>query len=51
MRRLKTGPFPPLAKFAARFGLVEWKADPALPVTVGNLEPEAQVRSPLRGEM
>ncbi|MEK7221145.1 MAG: alpha-2-macroglobulin, partial [candidate division NC10 bacterium] len=28
---VKTDPFPPLAKFSARFGIVEWKADPALP--------------------
>jgi alpha-2-macroglobulin len=32
-----TGEFPPLAKFAARFGIIE-KADPVLPVTVRNLE-------------
>jgi uncharacterized protein YfaS (alpha-2-macroglobulin family) len=37
-----TDPFPPLAKFSARFGIVEWKADPALPVTLRNLEPEVQ---------
>jgi len=43
--QVKTGPFPPLAKFAARFGIVEWKADPALPVTIRKLEPETLVRS------
>ena len=32
-----TGEFPPLAKFAARFGIIE-SADPVLPVTVRNLE-------------
>ncbi|MBI3246302.1 MAG: alpha-2-macroglobulin [Deltaproteobacteria bacterium] len=42
---VKTGAFPPLAKFAARFGIVEWKADPVLPVTVRNLEEEVQTRS------
>lgn len=42
---VKTGPFPPLAKFAARFGIVEWNAAPALPVTIRNLEPETLVRS------
>jgi hypothetical protein len=42
---VKTGPFPPLAKFAARFGIVEWKADPTLPVTIRNLEAETLVRS------
>jgi uncharacterized protein YfaS (alpha-2-macroglobulin family) len=36
---VKTDPFPPLAKFSARFGILEWKADPALPVTLRNLEP------------
>jgi alpha-2-macroglobulin len=34
--------FPPLAKFAARFGIVEWKSDPTLPVTLRNIEPEVQ---------
>lgn len=42
---VKTGPFPPLAKFAARFGIVEWTADPTLPVTIRNLEAETLVRS------
>jgi uncharacterized protein YfaS (alpha-2-macroglobulin family) len=37
---LKTGPFPPLAKFAARFGILESQADPALPVTIRNLDPQ-----------
>jgi hypothetical protein len=32
--------FPPLAKFPARFGIIEANADPALPVTVRNLEPQ-----------
>ena len=32
-----TGEFPPLAKFSARFGIIE-KADSVLPVTVRNLE-------------
>jgi uncharacterized protein YfaS (alpha-2-macroglobulin family) len=41
---VKTDPFPPLAKFSARFGIVEWKADPALPVTLRNLEPQVQAR-------
>jgi uncharacterized protein YfaS (alpha-2-macroglobulin family) len=35
---VKTDAFPPLAKFAARFGIIE-EADPVLPVTVRNLEP------------
>ena len=37
---IETGPYPPLAKFAARFGILEAKADPALPITVRNLGPE-----------
>src|SRR5256885_15739220 len=41
---IKTGPFPPLAKFSARFGIIEWKADPTLPVTLRNLEPEVQAK-------
>ena len=37
---------PPLAKFAARFGIVELHGDPALPVTVRNLEPNILRRAP-----
>jgi hypothetical protein len=36
---VRTDPAPPLAKFAARFGIVELNADPALPITVRNVEP------------
>lgn len=36
---LRTDQFPPLAKFSARFGIIE-QADPVLPVTVRNLEAE-----------
>lgn len=35
---VKTAGYPPLAKFAARFGMIE-SAHPYLPVTVRNLEP------------
>ncbi len=42
--QVKTEPFPPLAKFAARFGIIEWKADPTLPVTLRNLEPQVKAR-------
>lgn len=35
---VKTDAAPPLAKFAARFGLLELNADPALAVTVRNVE-------------
>jgi alpha-2-macroglobulin len=38
---VRTSGEPPLAKFASRFGIIEAKADPTLPVTVRNLEPEA----------
>src|SRR5262249_2812098 len=38
---VRTGGDPPLAKFASRFGIIGAKADPTLPVTVRNLEPEA----------
>ena len=41
---VKTDPFPPLAKFSARFGIIESKADPALPVTLRNLEPEVRAQ-------
>jgi len=40
---VKTGAFPPLAKFSARFGILE-RADPVLPVTLRRLEPEVQAR-------
>jgi len=35
--QVTTGKFPPLAKFSARFGIVE-SSDPMLPITVRNLE-------------
>lgn len=41
---VKIAPFPPLARFAARFGLLEAKADPALPLTVRRLEPSVVAR-------
>jgi uncharacterized protein YfaS (alpha-2-macroglobulin family) len=40
-----TGELPPLAKFNARFGIVESRAGAALPVTLRNLEPEARART------
>jgi uncharacterized protein YfaS (alpha-2-macroglobulin family) len=36
---VRTDEFPPLAKFSARFGIIE-QSDPVLPVTVRNLEPQ-----------
>ncbi len=41
---VKTAEFPPLVKFAARFGIIESKGDAALPVTVRNLEPQVRTR-------
>jgi alpha-2-macroglobulin len=41
---VRTDKYPPLAKFAARFGILELKSDPALPVTLRNLEPEVKAR-------
>jgi uncharacterized protein YfaS (alpha-2-macroglobulin family) len=38
---VKTDSYPPLAKFSARFGILE-KEDPVLPVTLRNLEPEVR---------
>jgi uncharacterized protein YfaS (alpha-2-macroglobulin family) len=35
--KIKTAEAPPLAKFSARFGIVESKGDPAIPVTLRNL--------------
>ncbi len=34
----KTAPYPPLVKFARSFGILERHAEPALPITVRNLE-------------
>jgi alpha-2-macroglobulin len=36
---VKTDEYPPLAKFAAPFGIVELKGNPLLPVTLRNVEP------------
>jgi hypothetical protein len=41
---VKTDAFPPLAKFAARFGILERYANPALPVTLRNVEPTVQTK-------
>lgn len=42
---VKTEPYPPLAKFSARFGIVEAKVEPVLlPVTLRNLEPAVATR-------
>jgi uncharacterized protein YfaS (alpha-2-macroglobulin family) len=41
---VNTDRYPPLAKFSSRFGILELKADPVLPVTLRNLEPRVQAR-------
>jgi len=41
---VKTDEYPPLAKFAADFGIIELHADPMLPVTLRNVEPEVAAR-------
>lgn len=41
---VKTDAYPPLAKFSARFGIIELKGDGTLPVTLRNLEPEVKTR-------
>ena len=40
---VKTADYPPLAKFASRFGIIE-RADPVLPVTLRNIEAEVKAR-------
>ena len=47
--QVKTAEFPPLAKFAARFGIVEWKADPTLPVTTSQLGTRGAHQTVARG--
>lgn len=41
--KVKTGPYPSLAKFASKFGIIE-SADPVLPITVRNIEKEINAR-------
>jgi len=41
---VRTDGYPPLAKFAASFGIIELNADPTLPVTLRNLEPKVRTR-------
>ena len=35
---VRTDEYPPLAKFSADFGILEWKGNPLLPVTLRNVE-------------
>ena len=48
---VSTDGFPPLAKFAAPFGIVELNGDPALPVTLRNVEPRVKARRLNPGEL
>ncbi len=41
---VKTDEYPPLAKFAAPFGILESKSSPLLPVTLRNVEPAVAAR-------
>ncbi len=41
---VRTDKYPPLAKFSSRFGILELKAEPVLPVTLRNLEPQVNAR-------
>ncbi|MBF0458308.1 MAG: alpha-2-macroglobulin [Nitrospirae bacterium] len=41
--KVKTDTYPPLAKFASRFGIIEQKAGALLPVTVRNIEQEVRL--------
>lgn len=47
---VRTEKFPPLAKFSARFGIIELKTEPVLPVTLRNLEPEVNAKMLKIGE-
>ena len=42
--KVSTDGFPPLAKFAAPFGIIELNSDPALPVTLRNVESGVKAR-------
>ncbi|HZP92265.1 MAG TPA: MG2 domain-containing protein [Burkholderiales bacterium] len=43
--QVRTDEYPPLAKFAARFGIIELNGDGMLPVTLRNLEALVEARS------
>ncbi len=42
--QVATSEYPPLAKFPARFGIIEWKEGAFLPVTLRNLESQVLTR-------
>lgn len=48
--RVATDELPPLAKFPARFGILELKAEPILPVTLRNLEAMVRARAAQPGK-
>ena len=47
---IKTGAYPPLAKFSSRFGIIELSEGAILPVTLRNLEPSVTTRQLKAGE-
>lgn len=47
---VKTGAYPPLAKFPSRFGIIELSEGAVLPVTLRNLEPSVTTRQLKAGE-
>jgi len=47
---VRTEEYPPLAKLPARFGILESKADPALPVTLRNLEANVDAKMTQAGK-
>jgi uncharacterized protein YfaS (alpha-2-macroglobulin family) len=42
--KVKTADYPPLAKFASNFGILELNAQPTIPVTLRNIEPEVKTK-------
>ncbi|HEY5931235.1 MAG TPA: alpha-2-macroglobulin family protein [Burkholderiales bacterium] len=47
---MRTDEYPPLAKFPARFGVIELKGDGILPVTLRNLEAMVEARMAVTGK-
>ncbi len=47
---VRTEQYPSLTKFSARFGIIESKPEPVLPVTLRNVEPEVKARMLKVGE-
>lgn len=47
---VRTDEYPPLAKFPARFGIIELKGDGVLPVTLRNLEAMLEARIAMTGK-